>query len=96
MRRIKLILAVTATMVMMLAMNAGPALADGGNDRWDDWHMNRDDCSWCDHNDCDWWCGHNDNFNHFNNFNNDCEWRFEEGWFLGPWGWQWGAWLLDC
>jgi hypothetical protein len=46
-----------------------------------------------DHNDLDF-----DNDRHFfiNDFDDDCEWEFEEGWFLGPWGLQWGWWFLDC
>jgi hypothetical protein len=62
MKRIKLILAVASTMVMLLAMNAGPAMADSwdnhnwNDDNWDHHHWNDnnwdhrswDDDSWDD------------------------------------------------
>ena len=96
MRRIKLVLGALAVMVAAFAAMSGPAMADDLNCR-----DARGDLVRCDgqlfepvNN------GFNNNgFNNngFNSFSNDdCEWEFEEGWFLGPWGLQWGAWVLDC
>jgi hypothetical protein len=104
MRRIKLLLAVVAAMTMLVVMSA-PAIADDGRDHngnnnhngWNNWN------NWDNWDNWDNWNNHN-RFNRFDNersfltnsFNDDCEWEFEEGWFLGFWGWQWGAWFLDC
>jgi len=98
MRRIKVVLALSALMVAMLVATAGPAIADHENrqdrweDRWDRWEDRWDDNWWWDND--RWW----DNDGPFvaSNFNDDCELEWTEGWFLGPWGWQWGIWELDC
>jgi len=97
MRRTKLVLAAAAVMVTMLVAFSAPAMADNGNgnnhhngwDNWNNWN------NWDNHNDFNRF--NNNDFNRFNNnFNDDCAWEFEEGWFFGFWGWQWGAWFLDC
>ena len=91
MRRIFLVIAVTAALLTVVAT---PAIADRGDD----------DCGWwgCRHNDCEWWrCNDNNDFIRsspffFPHFKDDCEWEFKKGWFWGPWGWQRGTWELDC
>ena len=87
MRRIFSVLAVVA----LLTVVATPAMAAD-----QDWGSHND-CDWGCNNDCGWW-GCVDRQPFFNPFffNNDCEWEFEEGWFWTMWGWQWGAWVLDC
>ena len=111
MMRFLLVLAVIALSTVVVAMPAmaddwGNNNWKNHND-CDWWGCDHDkDCDWrgCGHNDndCDWWgCDHND-FDRSQPFffpifnNDDCEWEFEEGWFWTFWGWQWGAWVLDC
>jgi hypothetical protein len=57
MRRIKLVLALSAVLVAMLVATAGPAMADHTNrhenqdrheNRWDRWEDRQDDCDWFD------------------------------------------------
>jgi hypothetical protein len=85
MGRTKLVLAAVAVMVAMLVAFAAPAIADDGrNDhhRWNNWH----DGDRFDH----------DDHLFISDFDDDCKWKFQEGWFFGFWGWQWGWWFLDC
>jgi len=98
MRRIFLVLAVTAALLTVVAT---PAMADRGGDDCG-WRGCDNDCDWrgCD-NDCNWWrCNDNDFIRSspffFPHFKDDCEWEFKKGWFWTPWGWQWGTWELDC
>jgi hypothetical protein len=54
MRRMKLVLAIAAVLVAMLAATAGPAMADNNNrheNRWDRWEDRH-------HGDCDWFNCH--------------------------------------
>jgi hypothetical protein len=104
MGRTRLVLAAAAVMVAMLVAFSAPVLADDGrnhngnnnNTGWNNWdnNWNNRDNNWNNHNRFDPF----DNNRSFSNhaFGDDCEWEFEEGWFLGFWGWQWGTWFLDC
>jgi hypothetical protein len=81
-------------MVAMLVALSAPAMADDRNNNNGDHHGKN-------HHDFDFDRKHFDkdfDDRHFfgNKFDDDCEWEFEEGWFIGPWGWQWGWWFLDC
>lgn len=94
MRRTKLVLAALALMVAMLVAFSAPAMADKGdhhgkNNNGDHKVFNR-----FDHKDFDF--DFDDRHFFVNEFDDDCEWEFEEGWFIGPWGLQWGWWFLDC
>ena len=85
MRRTKLVLAVAAMMIALLVAFAGPAMADNnGNNNNNNWNNN----GWYN----DGW----DDFNRINNFDDDCEWEFEDEWVLTYWGWLPGLWVLDC
>jgi hypothetical protein len=104
MGRARLVLAAAAVMVAMLVAFSAPVLADDGRNHngnnnhtgWNNWdnNWNNWDNNWNNHNRFDPF----DNDRSFSNhgFGDDCEWEFEEGWFLGFWGWQWGTWFLDC
>lgn len=106
MRRTKLVLAAVAVMVaMLLVALSAPAMADDGRDRHNDGRNHHN--AWNNHNNWNDRDHHNkfdrfDRFDHDRNFffvndlDDDCEWEFEEGWFFGFWGWQWGWWFLDC
>ena len=100
------VLAAVAVMVAMLVAFAAPAIADdhrNNHHRWNNWHdgdrFDRGDR--CDRFDrCDKF-DRVDNFDHddllfISDFDDDCEWKFQPGWFFGFWGWQWGWWFLDC
>jgi hypothetical protein len=85
-------------MVAVLVALSAPAMADDGRNHngngnnhhngWNNWD------NWDNHNDFN--RSNSDQFFFTNDFADDCEWEFEEGWFLGFWGLQWGAWFLDC
>ena len=108
MRRTKLVLAALALMVAMLVALSAPAMADDRNNNngdhhgknhhgknhhdfdFDRKHFDKDfDC-------CDFDFDFDDRHFFVNEFDDDCEWEFKEGWFIGPWGLQWGWWFLDC
>jgi hypothetical protein len=97
MSRIKVVLAVLAVMVMVVA-SAAPAMADDNRHDGNRQHWNNWDNRAKEHN--PWFINNHNNWNDrpllANNYNDDCEWEFEEGWVFGPWGWQWGGWILDC
>jgi hypothetical protein len=98
MRRTKLVLAAAALMVAMLVAFSAPAMADNGDHKDFD-RFNHKDFNRFNHKDFDFDRKDFDfDDRHFfvNKFDDDCEWEFEEGWFFGPWGWQWGWWFLDC
>jgi hypothetical protein len=97
MRRIKLVLGALAVMVAAFAAVSGPAMADDLNCRDARGVLVRCDGQLFEPVNNNGFNNNGFNNNGFNSFSNDdCEWEFEEGWFLGPWGLQWGTWVLDC